>query len=359
VLSLAASLAAVTAATPTLAQPTASDNETARQLLREGVKLRENGALPAAVEKLKGAHALVHTPVTGLELGKTYLLLNQLVEARDVFRDVVRLPEDRETDRTRAARAEAQAKAEELANRIPSLVLKLSGAPAPGRMTVRVDGEIVPPAALIALRKVNPGKHQVVVEVDGEARARAEVTLAEGETKEAPLALPDLPPPSAPAPPIRPAIAPLPERHFWGAQRVAGAVAGGVGLVGIGVGAAFGAVALSKNSQSNAGGHCHDGNQCDGMGFLLRQDARSAGTVSTAFWVAGGVVLAGGIALFLTAPSATGSRAGQTRAAQGGPVHDGGSAGSADSAGSAPKPPGMLEAAVMVGPRGLAVRGRW
>jgi hypothetical protein len=112
---------------------------------------------------------------------------------------------------------------------------------------------------------------------------------------------------------------------FWSGQRIAGAALGGAGVVGIAVGAAFGAIALGKNSQSNADGHCHDGNVCDSTGFALRHDARSAGTASTVGWVAGGVLLAGGAATFFTA-SLTGPRS---------------------------------NAAVVVGPLGIGVRGAW
>lgn len=302
VIALAAALALGAAAAPPAhaGPPTASDNESARQLLREGVKLRARGDIPGAVKKLEGAHALVHTPVTGLELGKTYLLLHKLVEARDVFREVVRMPEDRETDRTRDARAEADETANALATRIPAVVVKISGGPDPSRVTVMVDSEVVPAAALAAPRKVNPGKHTVIARIDDAPRARVEITLAEGETKEVKLDLPK----DVPHPPPNMAGKAAPPRPFWGGQRIAGAVVGGVGLVGVGLGAAFGAQALSKNSASNAGGHCHDGNVCDSTGFALREDARSVGTLSTVMWIAGGVALAGGLTLFLTAPRA-------------------------------------------------------
>lgn len=143
-----------------------------------------------------------------------------------------------------------------------------------------------------------PWKKTVSVKADGD-RAKLEVGPLVAEE-----AQPAVTPPasSAVAPPRAPVPAPQP---FWGGQRIAGAVVGGVGIVGLGVGVGFGGLALSRKSASNAGGHCHDGNICDDTGYALRQDARSAGTVSTAMFVAGGVLAAGGAVLFLLAPRAS------------------------------------------------------
>ncbi|WP_437729270.1 hypothetical protein [Sorangium sp. So ce861] len=87
-----------------------------------------------------------------------------------------------------------------------------------------------------------------------------------------------------------------------GAQRAAGLVIGGAGLLGAGVGVFFGVRAVVKLNESNAAGHCHDGNVCDEVGYEAREQAVAAGDVSTVLLLAGGAVLAGGVALFLTAP---------------------------------------------------------
>ena len=79
-------------ALPAFAEPTASDLETARELYKEGRALRDKNDLKAALEKFKGAHALASTPVTGLELGRTHMLLTELVEAREAFLSVAKIP---------------------------------------------------------------------------------------------------------------------------------------------------------------------------------------------------------------------------------------------------------------------------
>jgi hypothetical protein len=82
----------------------------------------------------------------------------------------------------------------------------------------------------------------------------------------------------------------------------------GAGAVGLGIGAAFGLIAMSKLNQSNSG-PCNAQDQCSGDGLSLRQSAGSAATVSTIAFVAGGVAAAAGIVLYVTAPHAATSTA--------------------------------------------------
>ena len=77
----------------------------------------------------------------------------------------------------------------------------------------------------------------------------------------------------------------------------------GAGAIGIGTGVFFGLAAKSKRDDSNAG-HCQANDFCDPQGLSLRQDAISAATASTIAFAAGGLALAGGIALFVLAPKA-------------------------------------------------------
>lgn len=89
---------------------------------------------------------------------------------------------------------------------------------------------------------------------------------------------------------------------YWNTQRVIGVVVAGIGVAGLGVGAFWGLQAITKKSESNADGHCINGNQCDDVGYALREDSYRAGNFSTAFFVGGGIVLATGVTLFLTTP---------------------------------------------------------
>jgi serine/threonine-protein kinase len=82
-------------------------------------------------------------------------------------------------------------------------------------------------------------------------------------------------------------------------QRTLGLITAGAGLVGIGVGTFFGIQSMSNNSDAKQ--EC-DASGCSPAGVTLRNDAISAGDVSTVSFIAGGVLFAGGVALYLTAP---------------------------------------------------------
>ena len=85
-----------------------------------------------------------------------------------------------------------------------------------------------------------------------------------------------------------------------GGQRTIGLVVAGVGVVGLGVGGYFGLQSMSK--KKDADGDC-DGSAClDQRGVDLRDDARGAGNISTVAFIVGGVAVAAGATLYLTAP---------------------------------------------------------
>jgi hypothetical protein len=75
-----------------------------------------------------------------------------------------------------------------------------------------------------------------------------------------------------------------------------GWVAGAAGVVGLGVGAVFGIVAIGNKNSA----HCDANNACDpGSTDAIK----SAAFVSDVGWVGGGVLLAAGAALVLLSPS--------------------------------------------------------
>lgn len=158
-----------------------------------------------------------------------------------------------------------------------------------------------------------PWKKVVSVGADG-ARITVEIDALEAETPApappAPAPVPPAPPPvippAAPAPAITSAAPPPPPRRppFWDGARIGGAALAGAGVIALGVGVGLGVRALSRNADSNAAGHCHDGNVCDAVGFPLREDARTSGSVSTAFFITGGAAVAAGLTFFLVAPRA-------------------------------------------------------
>ncbi|HEY8074144.1 MAG TPA: hypothetical protein VIF62_08545, partial [Labilithrix sp.] len=151
---------AATAPTFALAQRSAQDIESARALYQEGTALRDKGDLKGALEKFKAAHALGNTPITGLELCRTYGALKMPVEARETCLGVGRIPAlAGETVRSQEARNEATRYAEELRAHEAFLRLRvrLQGPPTKREPTVTVDGAQIPAAALGEPRALDPG----------------------------------------------------------------------------------------------------------------------------------------------------------------------------------------------------------
>lgn len=162
-----------------------------------------------------------------------------------------------------------------------SLVVSAPGyEPFRGTVVVRADGEAVRVKVPALERKARPA---VAVEAGGNH-------AAEGE----------------------PAKEPIRDAPTWQRPLGIGAVvAGGAGLV---LGGVLGALAIGKNADSNEVGRCTEAtNRCTDAGLDLRSSAVTLATGSTIAFVAGGVLAAGGLVLWFTAPSAR-ERSGARRA---------------------------------------------
>jgi hypothetical protein len=294
----------------------AADLAQARELFNQGIDLREKGDTLAALEKLRAAHALVSSPITGLELGRTNQLLGRLLDARESFLTVARLPISREeTPRSAAARAECAKLAEDLRPRIPSLTIKVTGAPAQA-VAVVVDGAAIPTEALATPRFLNPGSHHIVATSTQGGSRELTLELKEGEAREAELALPGPPVPGnaadaagAPGPGDRAAAAPTAigadlasGRHGWSTQKTLAIAAAGVGVAGAVAGLAFALEAKSSNSDSESQCNPRDVTQCTARGVSLRGDAHTQADLGTAGAVVAVLGLAGGAVLWFTSP---------------------------------------------------------
>lgn len=290
--------AALIAGSPAYAQRSATDIESARQLYNQGVQLRDLGDLKGALEKLKAAHALGNTPITGVELCKTHAALAQPVEAREVCLGVGRIPPlSGETSRSQDARNEAQRIAEEQKPKIATVRLHITGVPAGREATVTVDGALVPTAALTEARAVNPGRHDLAAKIGKGAESRSSFDLAPGETKD--ITLPVQAPPVETEPvSTSPSGQPtkLPPPHRSNGLQTAGFIVAGVGL---GIGSVAGLVALSGKSDLDKA--CTN-SQCGTDQHDKLDSAKTWGNVSTVMFVVGGAGLLVGLYATFTAP---------------------------------------------------------
>ncbi len=275
------------------AQRTAQDIASARQLYNEGIELRDKGDMKGALEKFKAAHALGNTPITGIELCRTYSALRQPVEARETCLGVGRIaPMAEESQRSKDARNDAARLAEAERPKIGALRLKITGVP-PGtgwQPTVTVDGATVPPVALNEPRAVNPGVHTVVAKVGSGPETRATLETQEGETKDLELAV-QPPPEDETPPPVGPAVGtpppPRPEK-----KNTFGTVSFAIAGVSAVVGTVAGLAAMSAEGDLDK--ECRN-KICGRDQWDSLDSAKTWGNVSTVFFVVAGVALGAGL----------------------------------------------------------------
>ncbi len=287
----------------------ASDLATARGIYKEARELRDRGDAKGALAKFKAAHALAGTPITALELGRTYAATGQPVEAVETWLSVARMKVDpKESANAKAARAEAASLAEQTGPKIPSLTLKIEGAPSGTSPVVTVDGASVPIEALGLPRKVNPGEHVVEARVSGLPDQNRNVTLNESEAQTVTITFADAAPvavvpspepkaePIAKAPPsehVPPSSPPLPPPAKVRGTSPLVYVGFGVGAAGVVLGSIAGIVTFSEKGKIDK---LCAGLSCDPSAKSLVSGARTWATVSTVGFIVGGVGVAAGIA---------------------------------------------------------------
>lgn len=304
----AALLSMAVAAPPAHAgEPSAADAETALQLFKAGKVLRDKGDIPGAFAKFRAAYALVETPITALELGRTYAMLGKLLEARETLLAVARIPPMKnESAKGTEARRDAQALAADIKPRLASVTVRVKGAAPESAPKISVDGVVVPPDAASEPRLVNPGHHVVELEVDGRT-AKQEITVTEGQSRvlelEAPAGGAEAPPPKAVASDQQRGRGPSPLVY-----------AGfGTAVAGLAVGTVAGLLTLGKAGSLKD--VCRDG-RCPPSAQSDLDASSTTGAIATVGFVVAGVGVGVGLAglfLFESAPPRVSSAAPSAR----------------------------------------------
>ena len=180
----------------------------------------------------------------------------------------------------------------------------------------RLDGSALPvdPGARSFTFEVagQPPVTQTFVVHEGERARRERIVIGPSPATSAPPLAPAPPfaiptPTPNPAPQPQLAAAPLaladtPQKPGSG-QRTAALLVGGVGVAGVVVGIVFGA--LASGSWSSSQSECGSPTSCPNRAQAItdHDSATSSAAISTVGLIAGGALLAGGVALWFTAPT--------------------------------------------------------
>jgi hypothetical protein len=150
---------------------------------------------------------------------------------------------------------------------------------------------------------VDPGPHAFVFETANRPPVEKHLVIRMGEkSRTESIAFSTLPSTPFEAPfGSSPPAPPAPSSDF-GAQKAAALLVLGIGIGGLGVGTAFGFMAISKrdDAQRACPTVCSDA-----TGVGMWSDAKTDGNLSTIAFIAGGALAATGIVLWLTAPGST------------------------------------------------------
>jgi len=279
-----------------------NDSAGAEVLFREGKQLMDQHDYGAACPKLAESYRL--DPATGslLALALCYERAGKLASAWVAYTDAAAMAKrEGQVDREQGA----QARARELEPKLARLTVDVQTPQTPGLEVIR-DGVHLGPAALGTALPVDPGEHVIEARAPGRVPFR-EVVEATGPD-ELTVLVPELGFTSTATAPEKTAVAAAatsdgardpgpadePDSSDGGSTlSTVGIIVAAVGTVGLAVGAVYGFRALSLKKQANCD------KSCEGSAREKQQDAYDAGNVSTIAFVAGGVLAATGVTLYL------------------------------------------------------------
>jgi len=298
-------------------------------MFNAGKALVDAGQYADACAKFAESKRLVPGLGVTLYLADCYEHVGRSASAWTEFRSAEGLARERGDRRADVARARAQA----IEPKLSRLTIAVSPSIPRTALQILRDGAPVAQEELGLAVPVDPGEHVVVVSSPGRKTRTlvAQVgpdhqaatvpidSLDETETTASasaasPPAAPALPATTAspattaapatasPATTAAPATTATATTTSGGATvRWIGVGVGAIGVVGLGVGSVLGLAAMSKRDQSNSG-PCDPTDHCTSPGLSLRQDALNDATGSTVAFLVGGIALATGAVLYVTAP---------------------------------------------------------
>lgn len=288
-----------------LGQASDSNKAAAVALYDAAEKLMAAGSYAAACGKYAESNRLDPQLGALVHLADCYEKNGQLASAWASWRDAIEAAQRRGDAREQLARERAAA----LEPKLSRLTIEVpEGSDVPG-LEIRRGGSPVARALWGTAMPVDAGEYEIEAAAPGKKKRVTKITVGgEAATEKYQLgALEDAPATAGkPASPPARDLSTGDNRSSAGStQRTLGWVAGGLGVVGLGAGVLFELQRSSKASDRD--GLCPNDKCADEAEkqkvSTLNEEVRSAATAETISFVAGGILLAGGAALLLTAPS--------------------------------------------------------
>lgn len=292
---------------PALAR--ANDPATAQMLFDQAKKLMAHDRYAEACPKLEESQRLDPAGGTLLHLAVCREREGRIATSWALYSDALsQAKRDKRPDRAKFA----QERIDTLVPRLPKMRVRV----APANRTMRGfkltrDDVNVGEAQWGESVPVDPGARVMKAQADGRKTWTVKVDVPAQPT-EVSVEVPELeldPQATETPTPVRPDDAKKRTVSYEDAtrgdtQRTLGIVAAGVGVAGIGIGAVFGLISISKKSAADEQCRGPELNLCSQKGVDDGKAAIEAGNISTIAFIAGAALAAGGAVLYFTAPDA-------------------------------------------------------
>ncbi|WP_394845613.1 tetratricopeptide repeat protein [Pendulispora brunnea] len=287
------------------AQP---DAVTAQALFDDAKALMKQGRYAEACAKFESSHRIDPKAGTVLNLAHCYEQTGQTASAWARYVEAAELAmRAQQRERQDYARERAHVLSQQLAR----LTIKAETLP-PGAIIHR-DGLTVDRMVLGAAVPIDPGEHALEVVLGDKPLWSTHVTVAPRASIEVVIPASALQRAVAGDTPVEqpPIVKPVPAKpepvqpsesapaSTWSGRKTLAVVVAGVGVVGLGVGTAFGLKASSK--WSDAKDKCTP-EGCPDDAIELGREVKTDGAISTVAFIAGGAALVGAGILWFTAP---------------------------------------------------------
>ncbi|HMJ10319.1 MAG TPA: PEGA domain-containing protein [Polyangiaceae bacterium] len=290
----------------TLAAAQTGDRAVAEALFRSGREALGKGDHATACQRFEESNRLEPAVGTVFNLANCREKLGQLAAAWQRYQEAVqKLPSGDERIQIASQRAAA------LEPRLSKLSLFLPEDAPPGTVVLK-DGTELGSGSLGVALPVDPGEHKLIVRAPGYEDAETVISLAEAEKRELALSLgarkSDLPDAREGSSIgfVNPSAADADAGDApSSSQRTLGFVVGGVGVAGLAVSLATGAMVLSK--KSTVDDECEN-KRCTPEGLDAGDSGRTLSTISTVSFAVGLAGIGTGLVLILTSDGSSGAQ---------------------------------------------------